>query len=88
MGTPPHSPADRPPLTEAERERLKRDFWEIYCDGARCAFSLTFPGPRTADGFPCGFPRWRADWRNAWLLGFDLGFHDRQRAVAELRRLR
>lgn len=84
MGALPHSRPDRPPFTAAERERLKRDFWEIYSDAARCAFSLTFPGPRTSDGFPADFHRWRADWRSAWLIGFDQGFHDRIRLVWEL----
>ena len=75
---------DRPQLTADERERLKRDYWEIYCDGARCAFSMTFAGPRTADGFPADFHRWRADWRSAWLIGFDQGFADHMRCLSEL----
>ena len=69
--------SDELKFSPEELERLKRDFWQIYCAGARDAFSMAFAGPRTSDGFPADFHRWRTDWKNAWLLGFDAGFHDR-----------
>jgi hypothetical protein len=73
-------------FADGERERLKRRHRELYCDGARCAFLMTFPGPRTADGFPVDFHHWREAWRRAWLAGFDIGFAERFRVVAEMER--
>jgi hypothetical protein len=71
-----------------ERERLKRDYWRIYASAARDAFLMTFPDPRTPSGFPVDFHLWRAAWRRAWLAGYDQGFHDRLRYVAQLRHQR
>ena len=85
MGKPSRRP-DRPLFTPAEAERLRRDHLDIFNSGARTAFTLSFPGPRTADGYPADFYRWRADWRRAWLAGFARGLHDLIRGVWALPR--
>lgn len=83
MGAPRNRRPDRPPFPPAEAERLRRDHLEIYNAGARCAFTLSFPGPRTTAGYPVDFFAWRAQRRRAWLAGFDRGFRDHLRFFAE-----
>jgi hypothetical protein len=68
---------------DAERIRIAREFPDEFCDGARCGFLKTFPGARQAGGYPLAFHRWPIERRNAWLAGFNRGFHDHLRFVAE-----
>jgi hypothetical protein len=79
----PAARQDRPPFAPAESERLQRAYLATYNDGARCAFTRTFPGAREGSGYPRGFHRWPRDKRDAWLAGFSEGFHYRRRANAE-----
>ena len=44
-----------------ERERQERDWPEVFRDGARRAFLMTFPGDREPGGYPRGFHRWPLD---------------------------
>lgn len=56
---------------------LRARWPDEFRDGARCAFLLTFEGPRESGGYPRGFHAWPPDRRNAWFAGFNVGFQDR-----------
>jgi hypothetical protein len=68
---------------DVEHARRKRMWPDEFSDGARCGFLKTFPGAREPGGYPLDFHRWPIERRNSWFAGFNLGFHDRLRFVAE-----
>jgi hypothetical protein len=52
-------------------------------DGAQCAFTKTYPGPREPGGYPKGFYDWPLEKRDAWFAGFNLGLIDLARLQEE-----
>ncbi len=70
----------------SERLRLKRRWPAEFADGERCAFLMRFDGEREKGGYPIGFHGWALERRNAWYCGYNLGFVEHLRALAELRK--
>jgi hypothetical protein len=68
---------------DEERARLKRAWPDAFRDGERCAFHQRTDGESEEGGYPRGFHRWPLEQRNAWFCGFNLGFVERQRVLAE-----
>ena len=65
--------------TERKRAQLKDLRPAEFRDGARCAFTLKYPGEREPGGYPKGFLSWSLERRNAWFCGYYVGRVDRLR---------
>jgi hypothetical protein len=74
------APIISPKPVQAIRNELRRKWQHAFDDGAQCAFTKIYPGPREPGGYPKGFP---LEKRNAWFAGFNLGLIDLARLQEE-----
>jgi hypothetical protein len=72
-----------PKPVQAIRNELRRKWQDTFDDGARCAFTKTYPGPREPGGYPRGFHSWPPEKRQAWYAGVNVGLIDRARFEEE-----
>jgi hypothetical protein len=77
------APIIYPKPVQAIRNELRRKWQDAFDDGARCAFTKTYPGPREPGGYPPGFHDWPLEKRNVWFAGFNLGLIDLARLQEE-----
>jgi hypothetical protein len=77
------APIIYPKPVQAIRNELRRKWQDAFDDGARRAFTKTYPGPREPGGYPPGFHDWPLEKRNVWFAGFNLGLIDLARLKEE-----